>query len=433
MFLAAIAAASLSGSAFLHCQQAAAGKVPDRSGAEAVFAPFPSHLIAEATAGGIDVSWKDSPDTAGAYAVYRSKAAPSAADLDSALRLATVPRGVQQYLDKPGDSGRYFYLVLALAPDGTPYKVVIPARNATLAPVAALPPAAQATAPAAPAVQPAAAPKPAAVDALTAAVKGDAVILTYTPASPGMSLVAYRGTAPMMESTDLLDATLIATFTDKGGIFTDYPVPGIEYWYAILGETDLKSGRIVLRSGHNVTAQSISIAGSATETGFVAGSPKPRMTPLPALVLTRAPEEGAAALPPQLSPPPQALLDPETEKAIAFLLADQPRSEPKIPSLDILPEERMSPSGGEEYTLSQIVSGKFTAGDWKASVDELRSYLSLNRGPDVTARAHFYLGEALTHAGAYRDAFFELLTARQDYMVETKPWIDFVLYRLRKG
>jgi len=435
VILAAVAAASLSGSAFLYCQQAAAVSVPDRSGSEAVFAPFPSRLIAEATDGGIGLSWKDSPDTAGAYAVYRSKVAIAAADLDSATRLATVPRGVQQYLDKPGDSGRYFYLVLALAPDGTPYKVVIPARNETLVPVAAQPPAAQAAVPAqaaTPAVQPAAAPKPPEVDALSATVKGDAVILSYKPASAGMNLVAYRGTAPLTEPTDLLDATLIASFADKNGTFTDYPVPGIDYWYAVLGENDLKAGSIVLSSGHDVTSQSVRVAGSASEAGFAAAIPKPRMTPLPSLVLTRAPEEGAAALPPMLSPPPRAALDPETEKAIAFLLASQPQSEPKMPTLAILPEERTSPSGGEEYTLSLIVSGKVAAGDWKASIDELRSYLSLNRGPAVTARAHFYLGEALTRAGAYRDAFFELLTARQSYLVETKPWIDFVLYRLRK-
>jgi TolA-binding protein len=271
-----------------------------------------------------------------------------------------------------------------------------------------------------------------AIDGLTATAKGEAILLTYRPAVAGMRLVAYRGTAPITESADLLDATLIAAFRDKNGSFADYPVPGIDYWYAILGEDNLKAGQIDLRQGHNATTQAIRVA-ALSSSGSVVESPGPRMTPLPILVLNRAPEEGAAPLPSAISPPAKVALAPETEKAVAFLLASEPESKPPIPVLKIMPEELAGPSGGEEYALSLIVSGKLSAGDWKGAVDDLRKYLSLNRSRAISVRAHFYLGEALANSGAFRDAFFELLTARQDYMAETKPWIDYVLFNLRKS
>ncbi|MGO8692519.1 MAG: hypothetical protein ACLQMF_02500 [Rectinemataceae bacterium] len=431
--LAVLTAASLAGSAFVYCQSAAGPSSTSPTGAEAVFAPFPSHISAEPLAGGIKLRWIDSPDVAGSYAIYRSATPVTASNVDSATRLATVARGTQSYTDRPPDSKPYYYLILALAADGTPYRIVIPARNSTMAAVRApAPEPSAASAPATVGTPVSTTPLPA-IDGLKATAKGDAILLSYRPAVAGIRLVVYRGTAPITESADLLDAALIATFKDKNGSFADYPVPGLDYWYAVLGEDNLKAGHIELRQGHDVTSQPIRIAAPSSNEGTVAEGPSPRTRPLPILVLNRAPEEGAAPLPPSVLPPTRVALAPETEKAVAFLLGSEPESRPSMPVLKILSEELGNPSGGEDYALSLIVSGKLDASDWKGAVDELDKYLSLNRSHAVGARAHFYLGEALANTGAFRDAFFELLTARQDYPAETKPWIDYVLFNLRNG
>ncbi|HTX72735.1 MAG TPA: hypothetical protein VMC79_07900 [Rectinemataceae bacterium] len=410
--------------------QPATSPSQDESGLGSVFAPFPSKLRATLDGTGIKLTWLDSPDVSGAYAVYRSLNSISAATLDSATSIAVVPTGTQEYRDTPPDSQPYYYAVLALGSDGNPFRIVIALRNTMSVPLAvptagaSVPASAAETAAAASAVVPA-------VDNLNTRVDGDAVVLSYHPATAGMRLVLYRGAAEIVQPSDLLDASLISAFVDKNGSFADYPVPGIDYWYALLGEEDLKAGRIDLRPGHNSTETPTYIAVRASAGGITAAAPGARSTPLPSFLMDRAPDDGAVPLPPASGAPPEHPLAPETEKAVATLLATAPNLTPGMPPLRILPEELSTPSGGEDYALSLIVTGRLVSGDWNGGVDELRKYLSLNRSQQATARARFYLGEALTHTGAYRDAFFELLSAQERYTAETRPWIDYVLFRLR--
>jgi hypothetical protein len=297
--------------------------------------------------------------------------------------------------------------------------------------------------PAAPSTEAAAAPKPASpsdqnetqsaaqpfVSAIAAKAKGDAIIISYK-ASPKSRLVLYRGTAPIAEAADLLDATLVAAFTDKDGNFADYPVPGVDYFYALLGEEDLKAGKIVLTAGVNTLSQPAQVNAGSVSSGLSETPPASRTPPLPYLLM----EDGASGglvLAEQEGLSPAQPVSPDTEKAIASLLAKAPKIKPAMPATSLLPEELSAPSGGEDYALSLIVSDRIVAKDWPAAADQLRKYLSLNRGPKATARARFYLGEALAYTGSGRDAFFEFLSAQELYPSETKPWIEYVLSTLR--
>jgi hypothetical protein len=411
-------------------------------GSESVFAPFPSRLRASVKDSIVILGWVDSPDLKGGYGVYRLDALIDAATLPSATRVATVAAGDQAYSDAPPDSKAYFYAVLALAEDGSPYQVFIPAKNTTSIGVAvsASPPA-PAPAPA-PAAAPARAPSPSAasapsqpaqpfVSAIAAKAKGDAIVITYK-ASPKSRLVLYRGPTPILRAADLLDASLVAAFTDKDGSFADYPVPGVDYFYAILGEEDLKAGKIGIAAGVNSLASPVSVRAAAVSQGFGETPPASRTPPLPYFLLEDG-SGGSPAVSIDDSLPPLRAVSPETAKAIASLLAKAPRADPPMPAPSVLPEEKASPAGGEDYALSLIVSDRIAAKDWTAAADQLRKYLSLNRGPRAAARARFYLGEALALSGSGRDAFFEFLSAREFYPLETKPWIDYVLKTLTEG
>jgi TolA-binding protein len=124
-------------------------------------------------------------------------------------------------------------------------------------------------------------------------------------------------------------------------------------------------------------------------------------------------------------------LDPETEKAIASILSAYPEAKPKAPALLVLAVDRGQAKGGEDYALSLIIQGSLKRADYPAAISQLRNYLSLNRSEDVTARAHFYLGQALAMTGSYRDAFFEFLLARKAYSPESRPWILYLVSMLR--
>ncbi len=424
-------------------------------GSNSVFSPFPSRLRAAVKDNLVILTWTDSPDLKGRYVVYRSSAAPSSDNLASAARLGEVASGAQTYTDTPPDSKPYYYAVLALADDASPYQVFIPAKNTTTIgisvaqanPAKASPPAAEASAPSATSASPPSAPAapvsktPAAaasptaqafVSGLTAKVKGDAIVLSYR-ASPKSRLVLYRGSMPLSEAADLLDATLIAAFTDKDGSFADFPVPGVDYYYAILGEEDLKAGRISLAAGANSLTGPVQVRAAAISAGFAETPPASRTPPLPYFLMEDGSAGGGQPLPQDEGPPPSRPVSPETEKAISALLAKAPHINLAMPTTTILPEELAAPSGGEDYALSLIVADRIAAKDWVGASDQLRKYLSLNRGPRASARAHFYLGEALAFKGSGREAFFEFLSARDFYPLAAKPWIEYVLSKLQEG
>jgi hypothetical protein len=393
-------------------------------GSDTVFAPFPSKLRAAITDNLVVLSWMDSPDIKGGCVIYRSESPINAASFSSATRLGEVPFGAQSYSDKLSDAKQYYYAVLSLADDGTPYQVFIPARNTTATSLAAAvlvspPPALAATSGTALPF----------VSALTAKVSGDAIIVSYK-ASPKSRLVLYRGSSQIAQTGDLLDATLVAAFSDKDGSFADYPVPGVDYYYAILGEEDLKAGKITITVGDNSLRQSVQVKAAAISTGFAETPPASRTPPLPYFLLENEAAGGAAA-PLDDGLPPARSVAPETVKAISAILSKAPEPKPARPEAILLAEEKAAPAGGEDYALSLIVSSKIAAKDWTGATDQLRKYLSLNRGVSARARAHFYLGEALTFSGASRDAFFEFLSARDFYPTETKPWIEYVLSSLR--
>ncbi|HET7839819.1 MAG TPA: hypothetical protein VFL04_08660 [Rectinemataceae bacterium] len=406
-----------------------AGQETSSEAPEAVFAPFPSHLRAATKAGTIVLTWTDSSDVKGRYAVYRSSRAITVETFGTATRIGEVGPGIERYEDSPPDDSAYYYLILALAEDGSPYRIFIPARNETLSPIAI---EKTAVSPAAP---PAPAPAPApslAVDGIDAQVHGDAIIVSYRPSNAGMRLVLYRGTAPMTTGRDLLEASLVAAFDDKEGSFADYPVPGVDYWYAVLAEDELKAGRVELAAGHNSTSKATRIAAALSQGDFIEPSPT-RTPPLPSILLEKSAGTGSSALPRGGDAPQLGSLSPEAEKSVAALMRLAPPVREVLPRVRILKEEQSSPTGGEDYALSLIVREKLGRQDWSGAADQLRKYLSLNRSPAAAARAHFYLGEALAESGSYREAFFELISARAGLMVETKPWIDYILAILRQG
>jgi hypothetical protein len=459
--LAALAVLALSSA--LAAAQGSSPAASQGTPSATAFAPFPSRLRAAVKGNLVILTWTDSADVKGKYVVYRSDSALRADTLPSATRLGEVPTGAQTYTDTPPDSKPYFYAVLALADDGTPYQVFMPSKNASsvgiavniaplstvlaaTSPVAPLAPVASATpASPSPAVKPAAGapatpsptaqPAPAAgsqafVSALSAKAKGDAIVLSYK-ASPKSRLVVYRGSTQLLGAADLLDATLVAAFTDKEGSFVDYPVPGVDYYYAILGEEDLKAGRINIAAGVNSLTSPTQVRAAAYPAGFAETPPAARTPPLPYFLMEDGGSGRREPPPQEEGPPPLRAVSAETQKAIASILERAPKVAPSMPATTILAEEHSAPSGGEDYALSLIVSDRIASRDWAGAADQLRKYLSLNRGPKASARARFYLGEALAFAGSSREAFFEFLSAREFYPIETKPWIEYVLATLQ--
>jgi hypothetical protein len=233
--------------------------------------------------------------------------------------------------------------------------------------------------------------------------------------------VLYRSVSPIIRSQDLLNAVVV-----QDGIntpFTDYPVPGISYYYAVISEDELIAGNVGIFPGYNATITAAEVpAGSRVGLG---DSPGIRSIPLPLISVNAVSPGGIYG---DVLPPTP--LSPEAARAVNNLNLQGvsgrlPQKTPRVFSQDL-----EAPSGGEEYPLRSIVQGPFRRQEWSACRDEMLQYLSLPRGAAAESRARFYLGQAYYFTGSFREALFEFLTVQTNYPGESAEWIQATLAML---
>lgn len=409
------------------------GAAAQGSEADTVFAPYPSRLRVGVREDLVLISWEDSPDLSSGYVVFRHSAEPSADNFADAVMIGDAESGSPAFEYRPPDDGPYYYFVLGRSESGV-YEVFIPLRNASLAPIRAEI-AANRPATATPgAAAPSAAPQPSAVPVggVIARVDGDAVRIGYV-ADPSLGrLVLYRGTAPFRDAQALLSATIAAVLPAGSSDYVDYPIPGIEYYYALVPERELLGGRLGVEPGRNATQRPVLIPAGLYRVGLPSSTSYARSAPLPFLVLTRRVTDADPLIREDLAPQVRPV-SAATEKAIASLVASAGLA-PSFsrPAITIFPEDlKTSPSS--DFSLYTISAGSLARGNYEQAARELNLYLSLPRSPAATARARFYRGQALSMTGAWREAFFELLRAEDSHYLAVQPWLDYVLFKLSSG
>lgn len=412
------------------------------SEAEAVFAPYPSRLRVGVREDVVIISWEDSPDLSSGYVVFRHSAEPSAGNFADAVMIGDAESGSPAFEYRPPDDGPYYYFVLGRSQSGV-YEVFIPLRNASLAPIraeaaasrptqaspgTASPGTAAQAAPAAAGPQPSAVP----VDGVSARVEGDAVRIGFVADASLGRLVLYRGTAPFRDAQALLSATIAAVLPSGSADYVDYPIPGIEYYYALVPERELLGGRLGVEPGRNATLRPVLIPAGLYRVGLPSSTSYARSAPLPFLVLTRRVTDADPLIREDLAPQARPV-SAATEKSIVSLVASAGVA-PSFsrPAITIFPEDlKTSPSS--DFSLYTISAGSLARGNYEQAARELNLYLSLPRSPAATARARFYRGQALAMTGAWREAFFELLRAEDSHYLAVQPWLDYVLFKLSSG
>ena len=85
--------------------------------------PAISHLRAMVETPAITLTWEDSPSGAPFYVVYRGFKAFSRETMAGAQRLGVVASGIESFTDTPPRGVDWYYLVLAMGPDGRPVQV----------------------------------------------------------------------------------------------------------------------------------------------------------------------------------------------------------------------------------------------------------------------------------------------------------------------
>jgi hypothetical protein len=398
---------------------------PQAGGTDSIFVPFVSRLQGEIKNNLLRLSWIDSPSVRGPVFIYRSAVPVEEISPASRGRPIEVPYGAESYIDEIEGPGMLYYFVAASDEWGQKYEIPIPFGNSIgiqvseqgmdMAPLQVpgqpqVP--AQAPAPPPPVEEPA-------IRSIAASVEGDKVIITFR-AGEEKRPVLYRSVRPLREAGDLLNAVIV-----QPGIvspFTDYPVPGIPYYYAVIPEADITGGSLRIIPGLNATIRSVEVA-AGQRPGL--REPGIRSLPLPQISLqTAAPGMNAFN-----ETPPRIELSPEAAKVLGNIPPSGNKAGP-LKKPRAFNQDLETPAGGEEYILRSIVQGSFSRKEWETARDELLRYLALPRSSLTETRARFYLGQCYYFTGAYRESLFEFLSVQSGYPAEAAEWIRSVLEML---
>ncbi|MDR2403242.1 MAG: hypothetical protein LBD78_04365 [Spirochaetaceae bacterium] len=388
-----------------------------------VFAPFVSRLKAEVKNNLIRLSWMDSADVRGPVYIYRSKTPFDAANPYSRFRPVEVPYGVQSYIDEIEESGIWHYFLTSSDETGKRYEVFIPYTNTidvTVSNLAGITEGfgdSRSFGSAWPPIE-------SNIFSLTAMTEGDGVAISYRMTEGMKNTVLYRSVQPIHNVEDLLKAVIV----DSGTIspYTDYPVPGIPYYYAIITEEELLSGTIGIFPGFNTTLTPVEVPAGRYRVGLGDSPRGLRSMPLP-LISIDAISPGSKD---HVELPARVPLSEEASRALASIRPQRQIAKKNLKSPRAFSQDLQTPGGGEESTLRSIVQGSFMKWDWEKSREELLRYLALPRSESSEARARFYLGQVYYYTRDTREALFEFLSIQSQYPEEANEWIQATLAQM---
>ena len=391
-----------------------------------VFAPFVSELQGELRNGLIRLSWIDSPDIKGPVFIYRStRPFDGGSPLQGSgteprlARPIEIPYGVQSYVDEIEAEGTFYFFAVASDESGRLFEIPIASANTIRIQISA-----DSTIPATiPAVIEIALPErppapPARISALEASVQGDRIIITFQEGDE-KNIALYRSIRPISQTQDLLGAVILQTKINSP--FTDYAIPGIPYYYAVVAENDLIQGTVSIIPGRNATRASVEVSRTPADRDR-----ELRAIPLPQ-VSTQAVAPGVSTY----TETPAVELSPQASAALSIIPVKVEEPELKKPRV-FARDLETPPERGEDFALSSVIRGSFAAKRWDAAREELAGFLALPRNPDTRARARFYLGQSYYFLQKPREGLFEFLSIQDRYPAEAAEWIQASLDMLKR-
>jgi hypothetical protein len=384
--------------------------------------PFVSRLRAAVRGPQIKLTWQDSFDPLVDYIIYRHTREITPENFKEAAQIARLERGQEMYVDAPPRQGEFFYAVLAVTPDGAVHNVLIPFRNKTTVGIVVktiLPEDELA----------------AEVLQIAARAEQDRIVIDFTVSRADRDLMLFRGTSPLLSPAQLRSTREARRVKGIENRFTDYPVPGIPYYYALVDEKLLTQGKITLEAGRNATKEPVEIPLRAEialpplSGKALPDSPDSRLfTPLPYYILeSRISANESLRQPVSAHIPAYRRLSPAAEKAVADIIARASPVQGSAPRPVLLEPDKTRGVSREDYTLGTILKSSFAEKQWEETENLLTHFLRMHISADARCRAHFYRGQALFFQKKYEESFMEFLLSGEAYYAQTQPWFSELL------
>lgn len=126
-------------------------------------------------------------------------------------------------------------------------------------------------------------------------------------------------------------------------------------------------------------------------------------------------------------PAHESKISAEAKNKTKNLIRKNSRQKPEPLPIHIFEEDLVSPAGGDEYLLFEILKTYFIKKQYSESITQLRKFLAQNRTKEVADRASFYLGESYYYTGNFPSALTRFLALEETYPELSRQWIDSTL------
>jgi hypothetical protein len=379
-----------------------------------VFAPFVSKISIESDGTQIILSWKDSNDVSGKYLIFRSSEVLTESVVTTIEPLAEVLPGVEIYIDKPQSDGPWYYAVIGSSDQNETYPYLIPYRNTLLTGTSLSDVEASTVVNIEDYID---------VTGIVATVVNDTIQIRFSRSKNEGTLILLQNAEPIVDAEDIENSIRLSALENSINSYTDSPVPGISYYYAVLDLAALETGQFTLNKGQNVleSAVSIDIGDRVALNSYRPSS----IIPLPFLTLrTSILSDAAISAPLSTTLPKRTTMTAATQKLVNQLLSSLPQKSeasvrPVLLSSDRIPQELASGK-----TLQSILKNEFLEGDYDKTIELLNLFLTNSRESKIESRTHFYLGQSYYFKGEYLKAVREFLYAEDDYYQDVQFWLN---------
>ena len=380
-----------------------------------VFAPFVSRLEVSADTEKITLQWKNPSDINNYKRIYRHNTEITEQNFSQARQIASVEPQVEAYIDTPPSSSQeFYYAVLLEDKNGSPYKVFIAYRNKTTSGIKLV----------------ASQTKPSSFTQITkikASVQNNSVVITFNVSDKSRELYLYRSLVPLISLADLNAVPFRQKLSPGSELITDYPVAGVDYYYAVIDAEEATSPALKLIADQNTTVQPVRIPLTAL---LKSEGPALRPSPLPAPYILYDITTGSELLPPlPFMLPPLVALNNQTEEEINGLLKRLELPNTKV-EVELLAMEEAANTTGEDKTLKTIVQETLSKADYRTTTERLAAMLQEKIKPATKARVHFYLGQSYFFRQEYQKAVMHFILAQDLLYNESQRWLELCFNHL---
>ena len=262
--------------------------------------------------------------------------------------------------------------------------------------------------------------KPVILDIQARASKGTKINLFWVlPENPDQEitkLLIYRSTTPITRYSQIKNLTPIAELPGTETGYTDSVKDYKDYFYAVITVTD-KPYEIILAS-MNSTVNGVHLklqtkqpqAPKKQEEEKLYTNGTKRETPLPYLDMIEGMNEDSSIS--------EATVQSTTE------FSTSKKSESEILTPYFFEEDLVSPDGGDDYILFDILKNTFVQRKYSEADAQLKKLVKRNISESVQNRAYFYIGESEYFLGNYEEAVKAFIQVSHVYPLQTYRWIN---------